>query len=166
MGIDEHDMPGAGTREEQDTTPTLGNRIQGTTFQVHKMQVDRRQQWKKRERPYPQPERSARKQKIRCQKFHGTCDACVRYGHTAAQCNLLAMSIYINKYMRDITPEIVKTVEKNWAERNGQWLGKGVEAPSKVSKCYTDGVQITLLELEEQTDWDFFDATDEEVEDE
>jgi hypothetical protein len=108
--------------------PTI-NPIQGTQYHVNKMHIDRRQQNKRREWPYPQPERSARRQKNRQQKFHGTCDACGRYGHTAAQCDYLAMKIYMKKYMRDITPDMLKTVEENWTTRNEQWLGKDAKAP-------------------------------------
>ena len=64
--------------------------------------------------------------------------------------------------MREITPEMLKTVEANWATRNEQWLGKDADTPRKVTKCYTDGVQITLEELEHQMDWDYFDETDDE----
>ncbi len=42
------------------------------------------------------------------------CDACRQTGHVAANCDVLAIALFIKKYKRDIPDNMKDQIESNW----------------------------------------------------
>jgi hypothetical protein len=72
-----------------------------------------------RERPAPNPERSACRRDQRA-PFNGICLACGRFGHKVVQCDHLAMFVFLSRYVKTIDAESVKEIEEQWVEKNKQ----------------------------------------------
>jgi hypothetical protein len=48
-------------------------------------------------------------------RYEGACEACGKYGHPAARCDMLAMVLYLQRYSRDRNnSDTIKAAEERW----------------------------------------------------
>ena len=83
---------------------------------------------------------------------------------------MLAMYVYLQKYMNDAPPHVLDTCLSNWVERNKKWLDPGVSARDvrkkgerfmrKISK-----LGLTLDDVEDEIDWALMDPSGENADD-
>ena len=89
------------------------------------------------------------------------CDACKRRGHPAAQCDLLAQAIFINKYMKHSLTDIARgKLEEAWLQRWKEKLGHPNRTPGKVLRAYLDNMDMPIDDLDHQMCWDCWPSDD------
>jgi hypothetical protein len=89
------------------------------------------------------------------------CDACKRRGHPAAQCDLLAQAIFINKYMKHSLTDIARgKLEEAWLQRWKEKLGHPNRTPGKVLRAYLDNLDMSIDDLDHQMCWDCWPSDD------
>ncbi len=82
------------------------------------------------------------------------CNACRCTGYVAANCDVLAIALFIEKYKRDLLEDVKDKIESEWvahwrsAIRNPKWN------PRQVMKTYLDLLDITVDDLDKQMCWD------------
>jgi len=115
-------------------------------------------------RPTPEPQRSRNNsRRRRAYDPYTKCHACGRTGHTAVQCDTLAMAILIRKYMQESgNATAMQQASENWFKRNEEALQcpqsevASKAQPLQVLHTYMDRYLKDLDELDDQMDWDFF----------
>ncbi len=82
------------------------------------------------------------------------CEACKRLGHVAANCDMLAMAIFLKKYVKQsISDEDERKIESNWVRRWKDELGKSQHLPRQVMKAYCADLDISPYHLDPVMDW-------------
>ena len=82
------------------------------------------------------------------------CDACRRTGHVAANCDVLAIALFIEKYKRDLSDDVKDRIETDWVARWRSAIGNPTKKPRRVMKTYLDLLDITMDDLDDQMCWD------------
>ena len=82
------------------------------------------------------------------------CDACRRTGHVAANCDVLAIALFIEKYKRDLSDDVKDKIESEWVARWRSAIGNPKRPPRRVMKTYLDLLDLTVDELDDQMCWD------------
>ena len=82
------------------------------------------------------------------------CDACRRTGHVAANCDVLAIALFIEKYKRDLSTDVKDKIETDWVARWRSAIGNPTKKPRRVMKTYLDLLDITMDDLDDQMCWD------------
>jgi hypothetical protein len=82
------------------------------------------------------------------------CDACRRTGHKAANCNMLAMAIFLAKYKRDMSDDMKDKLESAWLERWKGALGNPSRKPRRVMMAYLDLLDTSIDDVDEQMCWE------------
>jgi hypothetical protein len=82
------------------------------------------------------------------------CDACRRTGHVAANCDVLAIALFIEKYKRDLSNDVKDKIETDWVARWRSAIGNPTKKPRRVMKTYLDLLDITMDDLDDQMCWD------------
>ncbi len=90
------------------------------------------------------------------------CDACRRTGHVAANCDILAIALFIEKYKKDLSADVKDRIESDWIARWRGSLGNPNRKPRRVMKAYLDLMDMTMDDLDDQMCWDCW--PDEEIE--
>jgi hypothetical protein len=90
------------------------------------------------------------------------CDACRRTGHVAANCDVLAIALFIEKYKKDLSADVKDRIESDWIARWRGSLGNPNRKPRPVMKAYLDLMDMTMDDLDDQMCWDCW--PDEEIE--
>lgn len=107
-------------------------------------------------RPPPNPTRSRRPY------VDVQCPACHRRGHHVQNCDMLAMAVSLNHYIREqLTPDMVTTIETNWLERHRPQLDNIRQTPRQVLRAYADTYNYTTADIENSLDWETWDDTPE-----
>ena len=83
-----------------------------------------------------------------------TCDACRRTGHVAANCDVLAIALFIEKYKRDLTGDTKDRIESEWLGRWKDSIGNPGRKPRRVMRAYLDLMDMSVDELDEQMCWE------------
>ena len=89
------------------------------------------------------------------------CDACRRTGHVAANCDVLAIALFIEKYKRDLSDEVKDKIESEWLARWRSAVGNPNRNLRRVMKTYLDLLDITVDDLDDQMRWDCWPEGDE-----
>ncbi len=90
------------------------------------------------------------------------CAACKRRGHPASNCDMLAMALFLVKYMKSsITPADRDKIESAWLMRWKERLGNPSRLPRKVMRMYLEDMDITSDDLDAQMDWECWPTMDE-----
>ena len=90
-----------------------------------------------------------------------TCAACRQCGHPASCCDMLAMALFLEKYMkRDLSKLEREKVESAWLDRWKDRLGNPSRLPSKVMKAYLEYMDMSSTMLDEQMEWECWPHTD------
>ena len=82
------------------------------------------------------------------------CDACHCTGHVAANCNVLAIALFIKKYKRDLSDDVKDRIETDWVVRWHSAISNPTKKPRRVMKTYLDLLDITVDDLDNQMCWD------------
>ena len=90
------------------------------------------------------------------------CDACRRTGHVAANCDVLAIALFIEQYKKDLSADVKDRIESDWIARWRGSLGNPNRKPRRVMKAYLDLMDMTMDDLDDQMCWDCW--PDEEIE--
>jgi hypothetical protein len=75
------------------------------------------------------------------------CDACSKKGHSANTCDFLAMSIFLQQFLRNgiANKDTIANVECRWVEcRAKESIGPHGPTPSKVYQAYAEHSGLTL----------------------
>ena len=83
------------------------------------------------------------------------CAACKRIGHEAANCDMLAIALFIDRYTKqDLNPSDKDRLEQQWLTRWKDKLGMPARTPRQVMRTYCDINNITEDFLAEAMDWE------------
>jgi hypothetical protein len=83
------------------------------------------------------------------------CDACKRIGHEASSCDMLAIALFLDKYVKhSLSDNVRRTIESTWVSRWKEKLGQPQRSPSQVMKAYCDNLDISPGHLDLAMDWD------------
>ena len=82
------------------------------------------------------------------------CDACRRTGHVAANCDVLAIALFIEKYKQDLSDDVKDRIESDWVAHWRSAIGNPKKNPRRVMKTYLDLLDTTVDDLDEQMCWD------------
>ncbi len=87
--------------------------------------------------------------------------ACGKKGHCANMCNFPAMSVFLQRYLKNgiATKDTIVDAEHCWIERWKDCGGSPTTTPSKVYKAFTDQSGLTLEQMENKMDWLCWPAT-------
>jgi len=88
------------------------------------------------------------------------CDACRRSGHIAAQCDMLAIAIFIKKYKKEASADTKDKLEEAWLARWKSELGNPSKKPRCVMKAYIDYLDSTVDAVNEQMCWECWPEDD------
>jgi hypothetical protein len=82
-------------------------------------------------------------------------DACKHRGHSATNCDMLTMALFLAMYVKmSMTPTTCNRIEAAWLERWKETLGNPHRLPRKVLKAYLDSLGIYADMLDDQMDWE------------
>ena len=94
-----------------------------------------------------------------------TCAACKRHGHPTSNYDMLAMALFLDKYISTSIPkEDRNKIEMVWLQRWKEKLGNPSRMPRKVMRAYLEYMDISLETLDTQMDWECW-PVDDDVED-
>ena len=83
------------------------------------------------------------------------CGACKRIGHEASSCDMLAIDLFLDKYIKHSLADNVRcTIESTWVDRWKKKLGQPQRSPTQVMKAYCDDLEISPSHLDLAMDWD------------
>ena len=83
------------------------------------------------------------------------CAACKRIGHEAANCDMLAIALFIDRYTKQNLNSTDKDrLEQQWLTRWKDKLGMPARTPQQVMRTYCDFNNITEDFLDEAMDWE------------
>ena len=90
-----------------------------------------------------------------------TCATCKRRGHPAANCDMLVMALFLERYNRSMSNADCKKIEMAWLLRWKDNLGNPSHLPRKVMQAYLDYMDISAEMLDNQMDWECWPIDDE-----
>ena len=83
------------------------------------------------------------------------CDACKRVGQEASSCDMLAIAMFLDKYVKQsLSDDVHRTIESTWVARWKEKLGQPQRSPTQVMKAYCDDLDISPGHLDLAMDWD------------
>ena len=88
------------------------------------------------------------------------CDACRWSGHIAAQCDMLAIAIFIEKYKKEASTKMKDKIEEAWLARWKGELGNPSKKPRRVMKAFIDFLDLTVDAVNEQMCWECWPEDD------
>jgi hypothetical protein len=94
------------------------------------------------------------------------CDACKRMGHTAVNCDMLAMALFLEGYRKDLSKTDRSAIETKWISRWKECLGHPAHTPRQIMKTYCKETNVTPDSLDLAMDWDCWPETDTTTNDE
>jgi hypothetical protein len=93
------------------------------------------------------------------------CDTCKQQDHYATNCNMLAMALFLEKYVKVLmTPSTCNRIEATWLQHWKETLGNPRQLPRNVLRAYLDSLVILADMLDNQMDWECW-PVDEALED-
>jgi hypothetical protein len=100
-------------------------------------------------------------QRMRPDQPRITCEACGKKGHAANTCDFLAMSVFLQCYLKNgiVTKDTIADAEQRWVER---WKDHGSSpstTPSKVYTVFAEQSSLTFEQMEDKMDWLCWPAT-------
>ncbi len=99
-----------------------------------------------------------------CQRFflHGVqCNACKHLGHEASSCDMLAMALFLDKYIKhSLSDDDCRRMESNRVDRWKEKLVHPQRSPTQVMKAYCAELDILSGHLDLAIDWDCWPVDD------
>jgi hypothetical protein len=98
----------------------------------------------------------ARPDRRRCPFLHGVqCNACKHIGHEAANCNMLAVTLFVDWYTKaDLSDAQHSKIEQDWLARWKEELGRPGRTPLQVMRTYCETHNISPEDVDNAMDWD------------
>jgi hypothetical protein len=92
------------------------------------------------------------------------CDACEKKGHSANNCDFLAMSVFLQRYLKNgiATKDTIAAAKSRWIDRWKDNGGTPTTMPSKVYTMYAANSGLTLDQMEDKIDWLCWPTTQDE----
>jgi hypothetical protein len=83
------------------------------------------------------------------------CEACGKMGHVANTCNFLAMSVFLQQYLKNgiAMKATIADAEHHWIERWKAHGGSPTTMPSKVYTAFAEQSGLTFEQMEDELDW-------------
>jgi hypothetical protein len=83
------------------------------------------------------------------------CKACGKKGHSANTCDFLAMSIFLQWYLKNgiVTKDTIADTECCWIDCWKDHGGSPTTTPSKVYQAFAKHRSLTLDQMEAKMDW-------------
>jgi hypothetical protein len=83
------------------------------------------------------------------------CNTCSKKGHSANTCDFLAMSIFLQRFLRNgiANKDTIAYAERRWVKRAKESIGPHGATPSKVHRAYAEHSSLTLEQMEDEIDW-------------
>jgi hypothetical protein len=93
-----------------------------------------------------------------------TCNPCGKKEHSANTCDFLAMSVFLQRYLKNgiTNKETIVDAECCWVKRSKEYGGYPSATPSKVYQAFAKLSGLTLDQMEAEIDWLCWSATLEE----
>jgi hypothetical protein len=90
-----------------------------------------------------------------------TCEACGKTGHIANTCNFLAMSVFLQRCLKNgiATKATIADAEPCWIKRWKARGGSPTTMPSKVYTAFAEQSGLTFKQMEDELDWLCWPAT-------
>lgn len=89
-------------------------------------------------------------------RHEAPCEACDKYGHPAAWCDMLAMTLFLQQYCKDRGhEEIIRQNELCWVERNKKFLPRDDHSPCLILANYCTEMDFTEDKIDSELDWDY-----------
>ena len=89
------------------------------------------------------------------------CAACKRIGHEAANCDMLAIGLFIDRYTKqELSASDRDAIEQQWLKRYKDRLGMPARTPRQVMKTFCNANNITEEFLDQAMDWDCWPECD------
>ncbi len=89
------------------------------------------------------------------------CAACKRRCHPASKCDMLAMALFLDRYIKSFMTSAEKDkLESAWLQRWQERLGNPSRLPRKVMMTYLEEMDITPDVQDEQMEWDCWPMDD------
>jgi hypothetical protein len=88
--------------------------------------------------------------------LHGMqCNACKRLGHKASSCDMLAIALFLDKYVKhSFSDDDRNRIESNWVDKWKEQLGQPQRSPTQVMEAYCANLDNFLGHLDLAMDWD------------
>jgi hypothetical protein len=99
-------------------------------------------------------------QRRRAYKPGVQCNACKRIGHNAVNCDMLAIALYIDRYIKDISATKRSTIKSRWLDKYRAKLGQPGRTPRQIIRTYCDNYNITPDHLDQAMDWECWPDSD------
>jgi hypothetical protein len=94
------------------------------------------------------------------------CDACGKKGHGANTCDFLAMSVFLQRFMKHgkANKDTISDAEQRWVNRakdsfaprdrakDSSFVSRGT-TPSKVFQAFAERSGLSLEQMEDEIDW-------------
>jgi hypothetical protein len=94
-----------------------------------------------------------------------TCTACKRRRHTATNCDMLAMALFLENYVKKNMSHVDRDkIKAAWLQQWKDRRGNPSCLPRKVMKAYLEYMDVSTEVLDNQMDWDCW-PEDDDVED-
>jgi hypothetical protein len=90
-----------------------------------------------------------------------TCNACGKTGQVANTCNFLAMSVFLQRYLKNgiATKDTIVDAEQRWVDRWKDRGGSPGTTPAKVYAAFTEHSGLTFEQIEDKINWLCWPAT-------
>ena len=94
-------------------------------------------------------------------RFEGPCEACGKYGHPTARCDMLAMALFLQRYCKNRANQtVIAEAEARWVERNKPFLPRDDRSPRTVLANYCAELQFSEDTVDAELDWLFLHDDD------
>ncbi len=89
------------------------------------------------------------------------CEVCGKKGHSANTCDFLAMSVFLQWYLKNsiVTKDTIADAEHCWIDCWKDHSGSPTTMPSKVYQAFAEHSGLTLDQMEAKMDWLCWPAT-------
>jgi hypothetical protein len=149
-------------RDGQDFDGHVGNQIADVRYcnpknRGHDHRGNDRRNDRAGGRPSEPPQgRIARPERRRRPFLHGVqCDACKRIGHEAANCNMLAVALFVDQYTKaDLSDAQRSKIGQDWLACWKEELGRPGRMPRQVMRTYCEMHNISPEDVDNAVDWD------------
>lgn len=133
--------------------------IQG--FLVHAIATQHPQGPRMRQRRGPPDPTRRATRPMAFPRHEGPCDACGKYGHPAARCDMLAMALFLQRYSQDrANSTTMKEAEERWVQRNKKFLPRDSRSPHTILANYCAEMEFTEDQVDMELDWDYLAEED------
>jgi hypothetical protein len=89
------------------------------------------------------------------------CNACKRVGYEAINCDMLALALFVEGYVKASQTDLARDyIKQRWLTRWKNRLGQSARTPCQVMRSYFDVLNITPDTLDQAMDWDCWPDAD------